>query len=112
MGIGYILLSGILACEWGMCAALSGTLWTDASEHLFNNFISNAANDIYKRTIEKRSFHMPEALQNIFGKFPEIRQRQACGIDFPVRRHAGLGRFFRCWIFSQKVSYSDEKCIY
>lgn len=42
MGIGYILLSGILAYEWGVCAALTGTLWTGASEHLFNNFISNA----------------------------------------------------------------------
>lgn len=42
MGIGYILLSGILAYEWGMCAALSGTLWTGATEHLFNNFISNS----------------------------------------------------------------------
>lgn len=42
IGIGYILLSGILAYEWGMCAALSGTLWIGASEHLFNNFISNS----------------------------------------------------------------------
>jgi len=30
MGIGYILLSGILAYEWGMCAAFSGTLWIGA----------------------------------------------------------------------------------
>lgn len=42
MGIGYILLSGILAYEWGICAALSGTLWIGVSEHLFNNFISNS----------------------------------------------------------------------
>ena len=41
MGIGYILLSGILAYEWGMCAAMSETLWIGASEHLCNNFISN-----------------------------------------------------------------------
>lgn len=46
MGMGYILLSGILACEWGMCAALSGTLWTGASEHLFNNFISNSLHTV------------------------------------------------------------------
>lgn len=46
MGIGYILLSGILAYEWGMCAALTGTLWTGASEHLFNNFISNSLHTV------------------------------------------------------------------
>ena len=46
MGIGYILLSGILAYEWGMCAALSGTLWIGAAEHLFNNFISNSLHTV------------------------------------------------------------------
>ena len=46
MGIGYVLLSGILAYEWGMCAALTGTLWTGASEHLFNNFISNSLHTV------------------------------------------------------------------
>ncbi|MCI8835306.1 MAG: CPBP family intramembrane metalloprotease [Ruminococcus sp.] len=46
IGIGYILLSGILAYEWGMCAALSGTLWIGASEHLFNNFISNSLHTV------------------------------------------------------------------
>lgn len=46
MGIGYILLSGILAYEWGMCVALTGTLWTGASEHLFNNFISNSLHTV------------------------------------------------------------------
>ena len=46
MGMGYILLSGILAYEWGMCAALSGTLWIGASEHLFNNFISNSLHTV------------------------------------------------------------------
>ena len=46
MGTGYILLSGILAYEWGMCAALSGTLWVGASEHLFNNFISNSLHTV------------------------------------------------------------------
>lgn len=33
MGIGYVLLSGILAYEWGICALLTGTLWTGATEH-------------------------------------------------------------------------------
>lgn len=42
MGIGYVLLSGILAYEWGICALLTGTLWTGLSEHFFNNFISNS----------------------------------------------------------------------
>lgn len=46
MGAGYILLSGILAYEWGMCAALTGTLWAGASEHLFNNFISNSLHTV------------------------------------------------------------------
>lgn len=46
MGAGYILLSGILAYEWGMCAALTGTLWTGVSEHLFNNFISNSLHTV------------------------------------------------------------------
>lgn len=46
MGTGYILLSGILAYEWGICAALTGTLWTGASEHLFNNFISNSLHTV------------------------------------------------------------------
>lgn len=46
MGIGYILLSGISAYEWGMCAALSETLWIGASEHLFNNFISNSLHTV------------------------------------------------------------------
>ena len=46
MGTGYILLSGILAYEWGICAALSGTLWIGASEHLFNNFISNSLHTV------------------------------------------------------------------
>ncbi len=46
MGIGYILLSGILAYEWGMCMALTGTLWTGAAEHLFNNFLSNSLHTV------------------------------------------------------------------
>lgn len=46
MGRRYILLSGISAYEWGMCAALSETLWIGASEHLFNNFISNSLHTV------------------------------------------------------------------
>jgi len=46
MGMGYVLLSGILAYEWGICALLTGTLWTGAWEHLFNNFISNSLHTV------------------------------------------------------------------
>ncbi len=46
IGIGYMLLSGILAYEWGMCAALAGTLWIGVSEHLFNNFINNSLHTV------------------------------------------------------------------
>ncbi len=53
MGIGYILLSGILAYEWGMCAALSGTLWIGASEHLFNNFISNSLHTVTETGVDE-----------------------------------------------------------
>ncbi len=40
--LGYVVLAGILAYEWGLCAALTGTLWVGVFEHLFNNFIGNA----------------------------------------------------------------------
>lgn len=53
MGIGYILLSGILAYEWGMCAALSKTLWIGAFEHLFNNFISNALHMVSETGVDE-----------------------------------------------------------
>ena len=46
MGFGYVLLSGILAYEWGLCMALTGTIWTGAFEHFFNNFISNALHTV------------------------------------------------------------------
>ena len=41
MSVGYVALAGILGYEWGLCAALTGTLWTGAFEHFFNNFVSN-----------------------------------------------------------------------
>lgn len=42
MALGYVILSGILAYEWGLCLALTGTVWTGAFEHFFNNFITNS----------------------------------------------------------------------
>ena len=42
MAAGYILLAGILGYEWGMCAALTGTIWAGMLEHFFNNFITNS----------------------------------------------------------------------
>lgn len=42
MAAGYIVLAGILGYEWGLCAAMTGTLWTGIFEHFFNNFIGNS----------------------------------------------------------------------
>lgn len=42
MAVGYVILSGVLAYEWGLCLALTGTIWAGASEHFFNNFITNS----------------------------------------------------------------------
>lgn len=42
MALGYVLLGGVLAYEWGLCALLTGTVWTGVFEHFFNNFVSNA----------------------------------------------------------------------
>ncbi|WP_343209038.1 CPBP family intramembrane glutamic endopeptidase [Anaerolentibacter hominis] len=42
MAAGYVLLAGILGYEWGLCAALTGTLWTGVFEHFFNNLIGNS----------------------------------------------------------------------
>lgn len=39
--IGYIILAGILAIEWGTCVSMTGVLWVGLSEHFFNNFIGN-----------------------------------------------------------------------
>ena len=42
MAVGYVVLSGVLAYEWGLCLALTGTIWAGAFEHFFNNFITNS----------------------------------------------------------------------
>lgn len=42
MALGYVVLAGVLGYEWGLCALLTGTLWTGVWEHFFNNFITNA----------------------------------------------------------------------
>lgn len=42
MAAGYVLLAGILAYEWGLCALLTGTVWTGVFEHAFNNLIGNS----------------------------------------------------------------------
>ena len=39
--IGYVVLAGILAIEWGECVGMTGVLWVGLSEHVFNNFIGN-----------------------------------------------------------------------
>lgn len=40
--IGYVVLAGILAIEWGTCVNMTGVLWVGMFEHFFNNFLSNA----------------------------------------------------------------------
>lgn len=40
--VGYVVLAGILAIEWGTCVNMTGVLWVGMFEHFFNNFISNA----------------------------------------------------------------------
>lgn len=42
MAAGYVLLAGILGYEWGLCAALTGTVWAGVFEHFFNNFLTNS----------------------------------------------------------------------
>lgn len=39
--IGYVILAGILAIEWGICMNMTGVLWVGLFEHFFNNFTSN-----------------------------------------------------------------------
>ena len=41
MTVGYIILAGILALEWGTCVSMTGVLWVGVFEHYFNNFIGN-----------------------------------------------------------------------
>lgn len=40
--IGYVVLAGILAIEWGTCVNMTGVLWVGMFEHFLNNFLSNA----------------------------------------------------------------------
>ena len=40
--VGYVVLAGILAIEWGTCVNMTGVLWVGMFEHFFNNFVSNA----------------------------------------------------------------------
>ena len=42
MAVGYVLLAGVLAYEWGLCISLTGTIWAGVFEHFFNNFITNS----------------------------------------------------------------------
>ena len=42
MAAGYVLLAGILGYEWGLCVALTGTIWAGVFEHFFNNFITKS----------------------------------------------------------------------
>lgn len=39
--IGYVVLAGILALEWGTCFSMTGVLWVGIFEHFFNNCIGN-----------------------------------------------------------------------
>ena len=53
MSIGYIALAGILGYEWGLCMALTGTIWAGVFEHFFNNFISNTLHVITETGIDE-----------------------------------------------------------
>lgn len=53
MSIGYIALAGILGYEWGLCVALTGTLWAGVFEHFFNNFISNTLHVITETGVDE-----------------------------------------------------------
>ena len=53
MSIGYIALAGILGYEWGLCMALTGTIWAGVFEHFFNNFISNTLHVITETGVDE-----------------------------------------------------------
>lgn len=53
MAIGYVLLAGILGYEWGLCAALTGTLWAGIFEHFFNNFLTNSLHMVTETGIDE-----------------------------------------------------------
>lgn len=50
---GYLVLAGALGYEWGLCAVLTGTLWTGVFEHFFNNFIGNALHMVTETGIDE-----------------------------------------------------------
>lgn len=39
MGIGYIILAGIMSIKWSLLYKMTGTLWVELGDHLFNNVI-------------------------------------------------------------------------
>ena len=53
MSIGYVILAGILGYEWGLCAALTGTLWAGIFEHFFNNFIGNSLHMVTETGVDE-----------------------------------------------------------
>lgn len=53
MAIGYVLLAGILGYEWGLCVALTGTLWAGIFEHFFNNFLTNSLHMVTETGIDE-----------------------------------------------------------
>ncbi len=53
LSVGYVILSGILAYEWGMCIGLAGTIWVGAFEHFFNNFVTNSLHTVTETGIDE-----------------------------------------------------------
>lgn len=53
MAIGYVLLAGILGYEWGMCVALTGTLWAGIFEHFFNNLLTNTVHVVTSTGVDE-----------------------------------------------------------
>lgn len=53
MALGYFLLAGVLGYEWGLCAALTGTIWAGFFEHFFNNFISSSLHMITETGVDE-----------------------------------------------------------
>lgn len=53
LSAGYLVLAGILGYEWGLCLALTGTLWAGVFEHFFNNFISNTLHVITETGVDE-----------------------------------------------------------
>lgn len=53
MAVGYVILAGILAYEWGLCLLLTGTVWAGVFEHFFNNFITNSLHMVTESGIDE-----------------------------------------------------------